>query len=48
MIDETQARLARLQAMRDAGIDPYPSTTQRTNTIAEFLKEFETFQVQGH
>jgi len=44
MIDETQARLARLQAMRDAGIDPYPSTTQRTNTIAEFLKEFETFQ----
>jgi lysyl-tRNA synthetase class 2 len=44
MIDETQARLARLQAMRDAGIDPYPSTTQRSNTVAEFLKEFETFQ----
>jgi len=44
MIDETQARLARLQAMRDAGIDPYPSTTQRSNTVAEFLEDFETFQ----
>ncbi|MBI2475115.1 lysine--tRNA ligase [Candidatus Uhrbacteria bacterium] len=44
MIDETQARLARLQAMRDAGIEPYPSTAQRTNTIFEFSNSFETFQ----
>ncbi|MBI4714241.1 lysine--tRNA ligase [Candidatus Uhrbacteria bacterium] len=42
MIEEMQTRLARLQAMRDAGIDPFPSTTQRTHTVAEFLRTFET------
>ena len=40
MIDEEGVRRARLQALKDAGVDPYPARVSRTHSVAEFLKEF--------
>lgn len=44
MINETDARLSRLDAIRSAGINPFPSSAKRTHTIAQFLKGFSDFQ----
>src|SRR5579859_3936170 len=44
MADEREARLQRLRAMREKGINPYPNTVERTHTIAEVLAHFEEWQ----
>jgi lysyl-tRNA synthetase class 2 len=43
-MDERLAREAKLQALRDAGIDPFPPRMKRprTHTIAEALADFDT------
>ena len=35
LTDQERARLNNLQALRDAGIEPYPARVERTHTIAE-------------
>src|SRR5262245_9100904 len=39
--DLQQQRLAKLERLRAAGIDPYPPRAQRTHTIAEALQSFD-------
>lgn len=39
---EYAARLERLEKLRAQGIDPYPPNVERSHTIAEFLKKFDT------
>ncbi len=42
MLDELiQERLKKLSRLKDAGIDPYPSRTERTHTAAEARKKFK-------
>src|SRR5215475_12923060 len=36
-----QQRLAKLERLRAAGIDPYPPRSNRTHTIAEVLADFD-------
>src|SRR5687767_14497086 len=36
-----EARLARRQAMLDAGEVPYPSEARRSHTLPEFLEQFD-------
>src|SRR3989338_3613478 len=40
--DELTTRRDRLAAVVDAGVDPYPSTSRRTHSLARALAEFET------
>jgi lysyl-tRNA synthetase class 2 len=40
-MDEREARLAKLEAIRAAGVDPYPTTSERTHTIAAALRLYE-------
>ncbi len=40
MIDEERIRRTRLEALRKAGIDPYPARVRRSHTVAGFLKDF--------
>jgi lysyl-tRNA synthetase class 2 len=40
-MDEREARLEKLAAIRAAGVDPYPTTSQRTHTTAEALERFD-------
>lgn len=47
MIDEELVRRERLQALRDAGIDPYPAHAHRTHTVQAFLAVFETLAAEG-
>ena len=43
MLDELkQARLEKLERIKSAGIDPYPSKSERTRTVEEALKDFDT------
>lgn len=44
MTQEEQTRLGRLQKLRDAGIDPYPTKGNRTLKVQEFLEQFEALQ----
>ncbi|HEX5691756.1 MAG TPA: lysine--tRNA ligase, partial [Roseiflexaceae bacterium] len=37
-----QQRLAKLERLRAAGIDPYPPRAERTHTIADLLEAFDT------
>lgn len=41
MIQEEKDRLERLQKIREAGIDPYPTTGTRTHTIQAFKNAFD-------
>ena len=41
----TQARLDKLQAARSRGIDPYPARYNRTHSVAESLRLFESLPV---
>ncbi len=43
-MDEREARLAKLAAIRAAGVDPYPTTSERTHTAAEALERFDELQ----
>lgn len=43
MLDELrQARIEKLERMRNAGIDPYPSKSKRTRTTKSALDDFDT------
>lgn len=44
MADEREARLQRLHALREKGINPYPNHVERTHTIAEVLAHFDEWQ----
>src|SRR3984893_17705759 len=44
MADEREARLQRLHAIREKGINPYPNSVERTHTIAEVLAHFNEWQ----
>jgi lysyl-tRNA synthetase class 2 len=44
MADEREARLQRLHAIREKGINPYPNNVERTHTIAEVLQHFDEWQ----
>src|SRR5258708_6985964 len=44
MADEREARLQRLHALREKGINPYPNRVERPNTIAEVLQHFDEWQ----
>ncbi len=44
MADEREARLQRLHALREKGIDPYPHRVERTHTIAEVLRHFDEWR----
>jgi len=44
MADEREIRLQRLHALREQGIDPYPSRVMRTHTISEILQHFDEWQ----
>ncbi len=46
MADELEIRLQRLHALREQGIDPYPSRVTRTHTISEILQHFDEWQGQ--
>ena len=43
MADEREIRLQRLHALREQGLDPYPHSVERTNTIANILEHFDQF-----
>ncbi len=45
MMKEEQDRLIRLQALRDSGIDPYPTKGNRTMRVEDFLDQFESLQI---
>ena len=44
MADEREARLQRLYAIREKGINPYPNNVERTHSIAEVLAHFDEWQ----
>lgn len=44
MPDEREARLQRLHALREKGVDPYPNRVERSHTIAEVLDHFDEWQ----
>lgn len=44
MADEREARLQRLHAIQEKGINPYPNNVERTHTIAEVLAHFDEWQ----
>jgi lysyl-tRNA synthetase class 2 len=44
MADEREMRLQRLHALREQGINPYPSRVMRTHTISEILQHFDEWQ----
>ncbi len=43
-MDEREARLEKLAALREAGVDPYPARTSRDHTIAETREDFDGLQ----
>ncbi len=45
MLQETEIRRQKLQALYDAGVDPYPTGTKRTAMCAETLVHFTEWQV---
>lgn len=45
-MDEREARLAKLAAIRAAGIDPYPTISYRTHSAREALERYDTLQDQ--
>ncbi|HZS78855.1 MAG TPA: lysine--tRNA ligase [Ktedonobacteraceae bacterium] len=44
MADEREVRIQRLNNLREKGINPYPSTVERTHTIADVLEHFDEWQ----
>ena len=45
-MDEREERLAKAEALRAAGIDPYPARTTRDHTAAEALEQFDALADQ--
>ncbi|MGI8857373.1 MAG: lysine--tRNA ligase [Thermomicrobiales bacterium] len=46
--DLQQTRIAKLQILRDAGLDPYPPRSERTITNAEAVAEFAQHEGETH
>ncbi|HEU5437776.1 MAG TPA: lysine--tRNA ligase [Ktedonobacterales bacterium] len=46
MSDEREARIEKLAELREAGIEPYPTISQRDHTAAEALAHFDELQGQ--
>jgi lysyl-tRNA synthetase class 2 len=49
--EQQQVRLAKVQAMRDQGIDPYPPHSERTSTTADARERYERLEAElpeGH
>ena len=46
MSDEREARLEKLEALRAAGIEPYPTISERTHTAAEALAQYDELQAR--
>jgi lysyl-tRNA synthetase class 2 len=46
MSDEREARLEKLEALRAAGIEPYPTTSERTHAAEEALAQYDALQGQ--
>ena len=44
IISEQEARLQKLMALREKGLNPYPNRVQRTNTIIDVLEHFAEWQ----
>src|SRR5438552_308390 len=44
LLSEERARRQKLLTLREKGIDPYPKSVQRTNTIADVLEHFHEWQ----
>jgi len=44
MSDEREYRIEKLEALREAGIDPYPTRSERDHTAAEALDRFDELQ----
>src|SRR5689334_22504639 len=44
--DQEQQRLPKLQALREAGIDPYPPRSERTHTATGAVAAFEAWESQ--
>ena len=44
MSDEREYRIEKLEALRAAGIDPYPTRSERDHTAAEALERFDELQ----
>lgn len=42
--EQTRVRLAKVERLRAAGIEPYPARATRSHTIAELRSEFDTLQ----
>lgn len=47
MLDERDVRLAKLETLRKAGMDPYAKTFERSNEIGETIADFDTFVASG-
>ncbi|PJA46050.1 lysine--tRNA ligase [Candidatus Uhrbacteria bacterium CG_4_9_14_3_um_filter_50_9] len=47
MTQEEQDRLNRLAAIRETGVDPYPSKTSRTHEVRAFLSDFNRLESSG-
>nr|BBH88723.1 lysine--tRNA ligase [Thermosporothrix sp. COM3] len=43
MPEEREIRIQRLHALRDQGIEPYPTTVERSHTIADVQQHFDEF-----
>ncbi len=46
--DLQQTRIAKLQILRDAGLDPYPPRSERTITNAQAVAEFDRRENEAH
>jgi lysyl-tRNA synthetase class 2 len=46
MSDEREARLEKLAALREDGVDPYPAASHRSHTTAEVLEHFDELAEQ--
>src|SRR5436190_16315608 len=47
MGDQEQQRLAKLQVLREKGIDPYPPRSKRTHTAAGAIAEYEEWEARN-
>jgi lysyl-tRNA synthetase class 2 len=47
MPEERDVRLSKLDALRKAGMDPYPKTAERTREVGELLADFDSFIKSG-
>ncbi len=47
MTNEEKDRLARLEKIREAGVNPYPSKVTRTHMVSEFLGSFDALETSG-